>query len=373
MAALKHFCIYMNAFYNGGVERVMSTLSKAMTERGIRVDLVVNSAGYSPMWEEIQGSVTIFDLNARRFLDRVPKLARYLKKHRPQCILSAHHITNELAILANILSGTRARVVVSEHTHLSTELCSLPPTSLRRFGIPFLGKLLYRYSDGIVAVSEGVREDVERLFSIQPGKSCTIYNPVDAHRIRALSSEPVDHPWFQAGVNHPIILAIGRLEEQKDFLMLLNAFARIRLRHDAKLVILGEGSQRKALSARVQELGLVDDISLVGFVGNPYAYMRRAAVFALSSAWEGLPVTLIEALVLGIPIVSTDCTSGPNEILQGGEFGTLVPVGDDEAFANALTNALHSEGAKGATASAIDRYDVTAAVDRYIEVMSGIS
>jgi glycosyltransferase involved in cell wall biosynthesis len=359
----------MNAFYNGGIERVMSVLAAAMTARGIKVDLVVNTVGFSPMWQEIQGSVEIIDLKANRFFDRVPRLTRYLKSRRPQCILSAHHFSNELAILASICSRTNTRVVVTEHTHLSTELNRLPATSFRRFGIPLFGKILYRFADRVVAVSEGVRKDVEGVFSIPSGKTCTIYNPVDVEKLLALSAAPIDHPWLLPN-NSKVVLAIGRLEEQKNFFMLLNAFAKVRSLQDAKLIILGEGSQRQALSDRVRELGLVNDVALVGFLANPYPYMRLASVFALSSFWEGLPVTLIEALVLGTPIVATDCPSGPNEILQGGKLGTLVQVGDTEAFAQALTNALRSDGPRTILDPAITRYDVTLAADRYIAVLS---
>lgn len=370
---LQHVSIYLNTFYNGGIERVMVSLAKAMVARGMQVDIVVNFVAFSPMLNELPDSITLVNLEANRFADRLPRLVRYIRSRRPQCIVSATHVSNELACLAKAFSMTGVRIVATEHTNLSTELKKLPATSLRRAGIPLFGKLTYRFVDNVVGVSDGVRKDAEKLFSVHPNKCRTIYNPIDAQQVLSLSQGPFDHPppddsWFQPE-KKPVILAIGRLEEQKDFPTLLTAFAKVRAHADARLAILGEGSQRQALTARIHELGLDEHVWLAGFIANPYPYFKRASVFALSSAWEGLSMALIEALILGVPVVSTDCPSGPSEVLNDGEYGRLVPVKDSEALADGILQMLHGNVLK-VPAEAISRYTVDSVLDQYLEVMS---
>ena len=152
-------------------------------------------------------------------------------------------------------------------------------------------------------------------------------------------AEPFDHPWFAPGAP-PVILGAGRLTEQKDFPTLIRAFALVRKKHPARLMILGEGEERSKLETLVQELGLEKEVSLPGFVDNPYKYMKRAAVFVLSSRWEGFPNVLVEAMALGTPVVSTDCPNGPAEILENGKWGELVPVGETQSLASAVLRTL---------------------------------
>jgi glycosyltransferase involved in cell wall biosynthesis len=166
-----------------------------------------------------------------------------------------------------------------------------------------------------------------------------IYNPVITPDLRINSQMPLEHPWFNLG-EPPVILAVGSLTAQKDFPTLLKAFVQLRKIRNARLLILGEGEERTAIEALVKQLGLEQDVSLPGFVVNPYPYMFRAPVFVLSSKWEGLPTVVIEALFCGTLIVSTDCPSGPREILQDGQYGQLVPVGDSVNMAQAIENVL---------------------------------
>jgi glycosyltransferase involved in cell wall biosynthesis len=166
-----------------------------------------------------------------------------------------------------------------------------------------------------------------------------IYNPVFTPDLLHKAQEPVDHPWF-APAGLPVILGVGRLAEQKDFFTLIRAFALVRQHRPARLIIVGEGPDRPGLEALARELGVADDVSLPGFSTNPYAYMRQADVFVLSSLFEGLPAVLVEALAVGVPIVSTRCPHGPEEILQDGICGPLVPVGDAAAMADAICATL---------------------------------
>jgi glycosyltransferase involved in cell wall biosynthesis len=165
------------------------------------------------------------------------------------------------------------------------------------------------------------------------------YNPVTTDDLPRLAAEPLDHPWVAPGAP-PIVLGAGKLKPQKAFDVLLRAFSHMRARRPARLVILGEGPERSRLEALARKLGVAGDVALPGFAANPFAWMSRCGVFALSSAWEGLPGVLIQALACGCPVVSTDCPSGPSEILEPGGLGRLVAVGDTEALAAAIEEAL---------------------------------
>ncbi len=362
----RHVAIYLHTFFNGGIERVMLSLAEVMVARGVKVDLVVNFVGFSPMWKDIPPSVSVIDLGATQLRSRLPRLLRYIRDNRPDCILTATHLSHEIAILAKLLTGNKLRVVVSEHSSLSGEFKNSGRT-LRTLAILWLGRLMYRFADGIVSVSEGVSRDVQKLFRLKANCCQTIYNPIDVERILSAGREPVEHPWFQPGAP-PVIVAIGRLAKQKDIPTLLQAFAKVRKHHDVKLAILGEGLERKALIARVEELGLTDHVWMPGFVANPYPYLKRASLFVLSSAWEGFAIAIAEALAFKLPVVSTDCPSGPSEILRGGEYGILVPVGDSEALAQGICRVLDGER-KYIPDEALAPYTVEAVANQYLKAL----
>ena len=174
---------------------------------------------------------------------------------------------------------------------------------------------------------------------MKAGTIKVLYNPIFDLSLILKAQAPVDHPWLQSG-QPPIFLAVGRLAPQKDFSTLIKAFAIFRQKHLARLIILGEGSERQQLESEVSQLNLEADVSLPGFTDNPYAYMSRASAFVLSSRFEALPTVVIEALACGCQIIATDCPHGPNEILMAGKYGLLVPVGDAQSFADAMEKAI---------------------------------
>jgi glycosyltransferase involved in cell wall biosynthesis len=226
----------------------------------------------------------------------------------------------------------------------------------------------YLAADGITAVSQGIAEDLVCSFGLPRERVTTIYNPVVTPELLAQAQAPLDHPWFAPDAP-PVILGVGRLHPQKDFPTLLRAFARVRAVRVVRLVILGEGEQRAALQQLVAELGLTKDVALPGFVGNPFAYMARAGVFVLSSAYEGLPGVLIQALACGCPVVSTDCPSGPGEILEQGAYGPLVGVGDVAALAQAMLALLAHPPAAERLRHRAAEFSLDRAVDRYWRVL----
>lgn len=204
----------------------------------------------------------------------------------------------------------------------------------------FLYRRFYAGADAVIAVSREAASDLTERLRLSPGQVRMIYNPVITPALFEQAKEAVEHPWFAPG-QPPVVLSAGRLCEQKDFPTLLRAFAQVRAHTRSRLVILGEGPERLSLERMASDLGLRASVLLPGFVANPYAYMARAATYVLSSKWEGLPTVLIEALACGAPVVSTDCPSGPREILQDGKYGRLVPVGDADALAQAIEANLY--------------------------------
>lgn len=334
--------LFLPSLRGGGAERVMVNLARGFSEKGLEVDLVLAKAE-GPYLSEVPAGVRVIDLHSSRVLASLPHLVRYLRRERPQAILSAMDHANIVAIWARKLARVQSRVVVTVHNTLSRATTN--SDNFRGRLMPCLIRMFYPWADAVVAVSGGVAEDLAKATGLPQEQIRVIYNPVVTPEILEKAEEPLNHTWFAPG-EPPVILSAGRLTKQKDYPTLIRAFAMVRRERPARLMILGEGEERPKLEALIQELGLDEDVSLPGFVDNPYAYMARSAVFVLSSAWEGFGNVLVEAMAVGTPVVATDCPSGPAEILEGGKWGKLVPVGDIEALAEAimatLTNRIDS-------------------------------
>jgi glycosyltransferase involved in cell wall biosynthesis len=293
-------------------------------------------------------------------------LTNYLGREQPDALLSAKTHANLVAIWARKIADVRTRIVVSERSTLSTVIQKSRKWRWR-FTLPLIRKV-YPQADLVVAVSNGVADDVSSCTGLSRERIVTIYNPTLTNHIEAQSILPVSHPWFDTE-KIPVILGVGRLVPAKDFPTLLKAFAHIRAKRPARLVILGEGRERQALENLAVELGIASDFLLSGFVTNPYAFMSRAAVFVLSSLLEGLPNALIEALACGCPVVSTNCRSGPQEILGNGDFGPLVPVGNDRALAEAIFHTLeHPPNAERLRSRAAE-FDIQTIAEQYLQAL----
>jgi glycosyltransferase involved in cell wall biosynthesis len=230
----------------------------------------------------------------------------------------------------------------------------------------------YAKADAAIAISRGLAGQLVETSGIIPERVFTIPNPVDAARIQALAREPFDHPWFARGAP-PVILGVGKLEIQKDFPTLLRAFARLRVERPLRLAILGEGPQRDRLERLARDLAISGDVLLPGFQMNPFAWLARATVFVLSSAWEGASNALLEALACGCPSVSTNCVSGPSETLDGGRYGSLVPVGDDSALAEAIAQVLRSPQDRARLRVRAEEFSVDRAATAYLDVLRRVA
>jgi glycosyltransferase involved in cell wall biosynthesis len=391
-----------------GAEQVSANVARGLADRGCRVDFLVEDA-HGWVLDQLRDhhNIAVIELRAEReplahywyllragltslLVPRKPRLyrklawlrqmlrlivkndpplhalCRYIDSARPVSIISYLNDPNMALMLAAMLRPGRTRYLVSVRNHISTAVARNPSKWLR--SVPYLMRWLFPLADVVVAPSQGVAEDVVAITGLPAQRTCVIHNPVYRREIIEQSMQPLDHRWF-ADATVPVVVAAGKLKPQKDFATLLEAFARVRTQVPVRLVILGEGDERAALEQRAARLGIGEDIDMPGYVENPYNYFRRAAVFVLSSAWEGLPNVLIEAMACGCPVVATDCPSGPREILAGGRVGRLVPVADAGRMADAIRQTLAAPVPREVFVEQAKRYTYELAVEGYESVL----
>ena len=365
MAVKPRIALILSSLEIGGTQRVMVHLAGGFIKKGYAVDVVTVKAS-GPFLKILPAEANLVNLDAKRALFAIPALVRYLRKNHPDAVLSGLTHINIAAIIARFLSGMSTRLVVSERNNL---------TQKKIHSAKFWDRLLYAivnlfypFADAIVAVSLDVADDLARNANLDPKKIIPIYNPMPVDKVRASSKKKINHPWFSSNAV-PIILAVGRFHKQKDYPTLLNAFNLLRSRKPARLMILGEGKERPVIESMIHASPYSDDIRLMGNIDNPFPYMAKAEIFVLPSAWEGFGMVLVEALACGASIVSTDCHSGPSEILENGKYGRLVPVGDPQAMADAIELTLdHPFPEEQSIARARD-FSVERSVEQYLRVL----
>ncbi len=386
----------------GGAERSMLNLIKGFLARGRAVDLVLCQAKGAYLGE-VPAGANLVELgassglrarliavlgNPRHFLvllrplllakkvapeiARIASLQDYLKTRQPDVVLSAITYANLAAIWAKQMSGATVPVVVSERIALATYCAD--PSNARKWKWRYLPQIVnrtYPGADAVIAVSHHAAAELVTRIGVDQRRVTTIYNPVVDDTLRSGAAQQLEHTWFAPGAL-PVILAAGRLTEQKDFATLIRAFARVRAQRPVRLVILGEGRLRPDLLALSAELGVQEDVDLPGFVANPYQYMARASLLVLSSLYEGLPGVLIQALACGCPVVSTDCPGGSKEILADGAYGALVPIGDVQAMASAMEAQLDQPTARHTLLQRAEDFSVDGAVDNYLKLLDSV-
>lgn len=364
----------------GGAERVVLGMAAGFSALGYEVDLLVcelhgelcgsipegvNLVVLEPVgklaglqwalrragWEGL-GSVLFWLASARkipRSLRYIRAIAEYLQSRQPSVILAALRKSGISAVLAASSAGVQTRVYVGVQNALSYRS---EQSRKNRKGQIHSMVPMFRYcfarAHGVIAASRGVAEDAISFLGLDPARVHVVYNPVCAPDESVDTEAPLSHPWFRAGAP-PVILGMGRLVEQKNFPLLIRAFVAVRQHTDARLVILGgdksSGDQmahQQELQALAVKLGVADDVALLGYQSDPHAFLRAARVFVLSSSFEGFGNVLVEALLAGCPVVSTDCPSGPAEILDDGRYGTLVPVDDVDSLAAAILASMNA-------------------------------
>ncbi len=391
---MSHIAIYIRSLRGGGAQRIALTVAGALARRGYRVDLVLDRKT-GPYVSQIPEGVRVVNFGTRRFLRGVPSLLRYhresrdfwptirsgvrpstlgsagamlryLRRERPDAMLSMLSWNNLLAIWAQQASGHPMRLVVSERNVLTPDLDLDGHPAPKDAAVPTLAGALYPEADEVATISAGCADDLAQVTGLDRERIRVVHNGFSPNILERAQEEP-EHPWLAKGGDGgpPVILAVGRLTRQKDYPTLLRSFARLRTRRPARLLILGRGKEQAALETLARELDIAGDVDFAGFVDNPFAYYRCADLFVLSSAWEGFGNVLIEAMACGCPLVSTDCPGGPVEILEGGRFGPLVPVGDDAALAQAIAEVLDAPPDRDAMRVAAERFSEERMVTAY--------
>lgn len=355
---------------SGGVGRVMTTLIDALLNAGIDIDLLLPSAEH-PDLSALRGEVNRFVIDLDQLKRAESTLLAYLRQRRPDAILSNRDQSHRL-LLRRKLNGERPFTAFRVGTNIPERLKRNSPWTAAWNGWRLA--TLYREVDLLIGISAGVSAALTRMLNQGPRwrrhqpRIETILNPVDAEAIARLAGEPVSHPWLKQKIG-PVIVSVGRLVRAKQFSLLLRAFALLPPAMNARLMICGGGGQHERLLALAARLGIADRIELLGYQSNPFRYVAAADLFVCSSVFEGANNALLEALTLGTPCVSTDCPSGPREILDDGRLGPLVPVDDPVALAEAMRSVLETPLPAERLRAGAERFDPQRSAARYAQVL----
>jgi glycosyltransferase involved in cell wall biosynthesis len=356
--------LFVPSLGGGGAEKMVVHIANTLVERGYRVDLVL-SHDHGELSGLVDERVRRIDLASPQVSRSLGALCAYLVRARPPALLSVLDRANVVAVLAKLLTRSSTRIVISQRSNYSRSAEN--NGSGRSRALALLVRLLYPFADALVGISDGVADDIRRTVRIAPEKVVTIYNPVLPTDFQPPPPRPGLHAFFD-NREAPVIIAVGRLSAAKDYGTLLRAFAKVRQSLDARLIILGEGELRQSLVDLAEQLGISPFMAMPGFVADPASWMVQADLFVLSSAWEGFGNVVVEALACGLPVVSTDCESGPGEILDRGKWGRLVPVGNADAFAEALVASLREPKPRGPSSRAKD-FSIESSVDSYVKIL----
>jgi glycosyltransferase involved in cell wall biosynthesis len=363
MTAAKISCFFSTSGHSG-VDRIMQRLLPAMAARGHEITLL-KLQNHGPHLESTH-NLSVVELRASHVSTALGELVNHLKEWRPDVLFSDKDKVNRMARRARDRAGTDTRLIMRNGTTVSVDLAQRKPFDrwLQRRSM----RQTYADADAALMPSWGAADDFVSVTGLPAERVHVVPSPVVGDELFELAGQPVEHHWLE-NKQCPVILGVGELCGRKDFETLIRAFACVRIHRPARLIILGRGKQRERLMALADELGVAKDVDLPGFDPNPYRYMRRANAFALSSRWEGLGLVLVEALALSLPVVATDCPSGPREILQDGRIGPLVHVGDDRALAAGLASVLDDPPDEKLMQAAVAPYHVRSSTSAYLEAM----
>lgn len=350
----------------GGAERVCVNIANAMVERGYQVEFVLLQAK-GDLLPDLNRVVKVIDIKQTRLRNSLIPLVRYLKENKPDAVLANIWPLTVISVVARFLSNTACRLVVAEHTTWSrSEL-------LKPFGNSLIikqsMKMFFPHADRVIAVSKGAADDLAEFASVKRELIDVIYNPISGNKPKSIAAcdATLCGGWLSG--HHKKIIAVGTLKEIKDYPTLLKAFSIVLKSVNARLLILGEGEMRESLQKLINDLGLLDFVIMPGFVKDPTPYFQQADLHVLSSTGEGFANVIVEALAVGTPVVSTDCPSGPREILEDGKYGRLVPVADSVALAHAMIEALSVVHDTDALKSRAMDFSIGKSVDRYEKIL----
>jgi glycosyltransferase involved in cell wall biosynthesis len=359
---MKRITIFFQSFHSGGVEQILINLANELSKKNEVTALALTTDG--ALMNDLNDSIQIVNLNKTKASKAVGSLVKYIKENNPDIILSAKHFMNISVLIANLLTGKKTNVIATVHGQLGN--------SKRDELMKYFIRLLYPLSDEIICVSNGVASEIKELIPSRHEKMVNvIYNPVIDQKFIERAEAAMN---AQNGKNseEKWIVSIGRLSKEKNIDMLIQAFSKLPDKRQCKLVIIGEGPEKEKLSSLVFKLGLEKEVIFKGYQKNPFIDLNKADVLALSSEREGLPTVLIEALYFNVPIVSTDCKSGPREILKDGKYGLLVPVKDTDKMAAALEKQLQGNQRNPFDIDVLKPYTLEEVMVNYNELIEGV-
>lgn len=357
--------LILPSLHGGGAERVAVNLAEGFVQRGIQVQMILLE-GHGAQQYVVHESVDIVAFGHARALGALFDLRAYLQKNKPDAIISFLNQANLVVLLAHWLANSQIPVIATVHSGIDNAI----QESFKDRAIILLSRLFAGRAKQFVGVSQGTSESIRRHLHKQ--HVTTVYNPVVTPDLIEETNAAPPHPWL-VQQDTPVVVTAGRLASVKGFDILIRAIAVIRETISVRLLILGEGPLRSELESLVEALGLQDAVLLPGFVENPYSYFVHADLFALSSRYEGLGNALIEAMACGCPVVSTDCPSGPREILQDGTYGRLVPVDDAAALASAIVDTLSAPPDIDVLRTRADDFSLEKSIDGYLRVIEAIT
>jgi glycosyltransferase involved in cell wall biosynthesis len=347
----------------GGAERVAVRLMRHFRAAGHKVEFVVMQRA-GELLHEVPDDVRIVELGATRVRNAIGPLVRYFRENKPDAVQARMWPLTVVAILARALTRSRTRLVVSDHAALSRHFAG------RRFALAVVSKSIrffYPKADARLVVAEALADDLAGLAGLRRDAFTVIYNPVDAPPVPLEVPPAIEQLWGDAQKR---IVTVGSLKAQKNHALLIRSFARLD-RAGAKLMIVGSGPLEAELKRLAASLGIADRVILPGFTPDPWPYYASADLFVLSSDYEGYPNVLVEAMRCGLAVVSTDCESGPREILDGGRYGRLVPVGDEKALAEAMAAELAGPHDPDLVRKRAEELSGANTAERYLDLLIG--
>lgn len=358
---MKKVSFFLPSLNGGGAERVTVNLINNLVELNVDVHLVlIKKQGV--FLQDVSEKVKIIDLSSKRAAFSIFPLVNYLNNENPDYLISSLNYLNVIALLAKKFSKVKTKFYITEHSTISQRLKNLKGTGKL---VPMLMRNLYNGADRIICVSKGIQDDLISTLKLNNPNICVIYNPIDFKKIEQLKTERIEHPFFCDEI--PVIIGVGRLIPEKNFELLINAFLEVRKYRICKLIILGSGPLEEKLKDIIQNCDYPNEIALVGFQKNPYAWMNQSEIFVLSSLTEGLPTVLIEAMSVGCKVISTDCPSGPKEIILSSQTGVLVPNNNLKILVNEILNALDSKEIE--TKPNLKIFEKNIILSKYLEII----
>ena len=347
----------------GGAERVALTLINGFLNRGYQVDLILlQSRG--ELLSLVPDQARVIDLHVDRIRRSIRPLTHYLNSECPVGLLALMWPMPIVAVISKFLAGSRTRVVASDHGMLTQHYQGRPS---KMVSLWLTTRLFYPLADERVAASAGIVHDLAAISGLPENQFQVVANPIDMPSSIIHCGSEVESLWHGEGAK---ILGVGRLKPEKDFELLLRAFARLVEHRDASLVILGEGPLRTKLEDLAVRLGIADRVAMPGFRVDTSPFYATADLFVLSSTSEGFGNVLVEAMAAGLPVVSTNCP-GPCEVLDHGRYGCLVPAGDVEALTAAMKAALTKPGNVGEQKARAAQFSPERAIRRYCKLLTG--